>query len=355
MLDRLLSFTRFGRRTMMLAVAGSLLVIAAVALAFAEANSDDNRPDGRGRGTILFSPHGRGDLKGNHDKGPAAKPTSGNGIYYHGGPVMTGNPVNIYYIWYGNWGSLTIPNWDSVYCNSSSGTQNILNNLAFHIAPTSYFNIETTYYQLSNTGLKTSATNHVTLGGCTSVTTYNPTSSHPYSTSLSDNDILAIVTTAITGNHLPADPNGVYFVLTSADVSETSGFCSHYCAWHWSTSANGTANVNNVDIKYGFIGNPARCPSACETQINSSPNNNPAADSMADGIAHELEETVNDPDANAWYDHAGNESADKCAWTYGTTKTAPNDSAYNITLGSLNYLLQRNWVNANGGYCSMSY
>src|ERR1051325_3734850 len=27
----------------------------------------------------------------------------GNGINYHGGPVLKGNPVPIYIIWYGNW------------------------------------------------------------------------------------------------------------------------------------------------------------------------------------------------------------------------------------------------------------
>src|ERR1700757_335376 len=37
-----------------------------------------------------------------------AKPTgntvvTGNGINYHGGPVLKGNPVPIYVIWYGNW------------------------------------------------------------------------------------------------------------------------------------------------------------------------------------------------------------------------------------------------------------
>ena len=30
---------------------------------------------------------------------------TGNGINYHGGPVMKGNPVNAYIVWYGNWNS----------------------------------------------------------------------------------------------------------------------------------------------------------------------------------------------------------------------------------------------------------
>ena len=76
---------------------------------------------------------------------------------------------------------------------------------------------------------------------------------------------------------------------------------------------------------------------------------------MASIIAHELEEAVTDPDLNAWYDRRGYENADKCAWTFGTTSTASNGSIYNVTLGPRQYLIQRNWVNASGGYCSMSY
>jgi hypothetical protein len=48
---------------------------------------------------------------------------------------------------------------------------------------------------------------------------------------------------------LPKDTNGVYFVLTSADVNETSGFRTQYCGWH----ARGT--IAGSDIKYAFIGN----------------------------------------------------------------------------------------------------
>ena len=63
---------------------------------------------------------------------------------------------------------------------------------------------------------------------------------------------------------------------------------------------------------------------------------------MASIIAHELEETVTDPDLNAWYDSRGAENADKCAWTFGATHTASNGSLYNMTLGSREYLIQQN-------------
>ena len=76
---------------------------------------------------------------------------------------------------------------------------------------------------------------------------------------------------------------------------------------------------------------------------------------MASILSHELEEATTDPDLNAWYDTRGNENADKCAWTFGTTYKASNGSLANVKLGARDFLIQRNWVNANGGYCSMTW
>src|SRR5213079_2740259 len=162
-----------------------------------------------------------------------------------------------------------------------------------------------------------------------------------------DAQIQSVVSSAITSGRLPSNTNAVYFVLTSADVTASSGFCTQYCGWH----THGT--IGGADIKYAFIGNPDRCPSACAAQTTS-PNGNAGADGMASIIAHELEEATTDPDLNAWYDTRGQENADKCAWTFGTTYTV-NGALANMTLGSRNYLIQRNWVNASGGYCAKSY
>ena len=171
---------------------------------------------------------------------------------------------------------------------------------------------------------------------------------YPYGTSLSDAQIQQVVSDAIGSNALPKDTNGVYFVLTSSDVTASSGFCTQYCGWH------SKANIGGSTIKFSFVGNPDRCPSACADQTTS-PNYNAGADGMASIIAHELEEAVTDPELNAWYDRRGYENADKCAWTFGTTSKAPNGSNYNMTLGGSQYLIQQNWVNASGGYCAKAY
>jgi len=44
------------------------------------------------------------------------------------------------------------------------------------------------------------------------------------------NDIPKIIAHAISGG-LPADPNGVYLVITAPDV-KIAGFCNSFCAYH---------------------------------------------------------------------------------------------------------------------------
>jgi hypothetical protein len=284
------------------------------------ADEEDLVPTGKGWGERAYPAPPR--VNPNATAPGQAGKTSSNGIFYHGGPLILGG-TNVYYIWYGNW--------------SGNTAKSILGNLASSIGGSSYFNINTTYYDGSNKHV----TNSVSLGIST-------TDNYSQGTALSDAAIQNVVASAISSGGLPKDTNAVYFVLTSADVNETSGFCTQYCGWH----THGT--ISGSDIKYSFVGDPDRCPSACEWQTTS-PNGNAGADGMASIIAHELEEAVTDPDLNAWYDRRGQENADKCAWTFGTTSTAANGSLYNMTLGGSQYLIQRNWVNASGGYCALSY
>ena len=303
--------------------AAALLCLAA-STAFAaqvlapDPDESDLVPTGKGWGERAYpapprvNPHANG-------AGPAK--TSSNGIFYHGGPVMLNN-VNAYYIWYGDW-------------SANTTAQTILTKFGSSIGGSPYFSINKTYYDGSGTHVSGAV-----------VLPPSTTDSYSQGTALSDAQIQTVVSSAISSGRLPSDTNGVYFVLTSADVTATSGFCTQYCGWHTH------ATIGGSDIKYSFVGNPDRCPSACEAQTTS-PNGNAGADGMASIIAHELEEAVTDPDLNAWYDRRGYENADKCAWTFGTTSTASNGSKYNVVLGGNQYLIQRNWVNANGGYCAM--
>jgi hypothetical protein len=255
-------------------------------------------------------------------KAKAFNPT-GYGINYHGGPLIT-TTAHVYYIWYGNW--------------AGNSANTILTNLARKIGGSPRYNINTTYANSGNVKV----INSVILSGSTTV-------AYPYGKALTDANIFSVVNTAIKTKALPADPNGIYFVLTSKDVNATSGFGTQYCGWH------SYANISATNIKFAFVGDPTLiAPNSCEAQ-SISPNNNPGADGMANVIAHELEETVTDPNFTGWYDNVGYENSDKCSWKFGTLSTAANGSRYNVTLGTLNYLIQQNWVNASGGYCAISY
>jgi hypothetical protein len=276
--------------------------------------------------TIGIPADGRGDyvrqLPPRAQAGTGGAVVQGNGISYHNGPVMR-NGVNIYYIWYGDW--------------SQDSTANaILTDYARYVGGSPYFNINTTYGDTSGNVPNTSTT----IKYVSSVS-----DSGSLGTSLSDSSIWTLVTNAL--KTLPADPDGVYFVLTAPYVAETSGFLTKYCGWH-------TYNYfNNTPIKYSFVGNAAANMGACAAQ-STGPNGDAEADAMVSVIAHELEEAATDPQLNAWYDATGAENADKCAWTFGGTYVA-NGAYANMTIGPRNYLIQQNWVNAGGGSCALSY
>jgi hypothetical protein len=299
--------------------ATSVLAFASLAATAGAINGEQvMRPSGKGYGI----PEDRPGMIQIEDQvtGKSVKATAQ--IKFHGGPVMTSSAgTNVYLIWYGNWsgntGTTIVPD----FLNNEGGSP--------------YFAINTTYYDASSTYV----TNAVTLKGQT-------TDNYSQGTSLTDAKVFSVVKSAISSGRLPKDANAVYFVLTSADVKETSGFCSQYCGWH----TNGT--VSTSDIKYSFVGNADQCPTSCEAQTTS-PNGNPGVDGMISVIAHELEEAVTDPDGNAWYFASGNENADQCAWTFGTEYTAANGSKANMKLGSRDFLIQQNWIRATSGKCAL--
>lgn len=243
-------------------------------------------------------------------------------ITYHGGPVMVGVP-NVYVVWYGGWAGNTGTTIVPAFLQALGGS--------------GYHNINTSYTNAS--GVKVS--NALKLGG-------QATDAYSRGKALTDYDVALVVSNAVNTKKLPKDPNGIYVVLSSADVNETSGLCTRYCGWHT------YATMASTQLKIAYVGNPDRCPTSCAAQAGKSPNGNPGVDGLISILAHEISETVTDPNLNAWYDAQGAENADKCAWNFGTTYTAPNGSKANVKLGGKNYLLQRNWLNVGAGSCVLT-
>jgi hypothetical protein len=258
-----------------------------------------------------------------HTDAPTAGSTGSlSPISNHGGPVM--GSVNVYIIWYGNW--------NQANNSDTPAGQQLVRTFLSNVGGSLYFKINTTY---------PGVTGNVTLKNET-------TDTGSQGTRLSDQKVANVVSNAISSGKLPSDPSGVYFVLTSSEISESSGFCTRYCGWHTYGTLAGTA------IKYSFVGNANRCLNACSAQMVS-PNGNAGVDAMISVVAHELEEAATDPQLNAWYDSSGAENADKCAWTFGGAQTqASNGSYYNMTIGGLNFLIQRN-LDATDNKCYVSY
>ena len=255
-------------------------------------------------------------------------------ITYHGGALIP--TPGIYLIWYGNW--------NQANGSDNPGGQQILRDFTYGLNNSAYFNINTTYTAGSYT-----ITGSTMVGG-------EATDAYSQGTRLRDSSILAIVSRAITTGKLAYDPSGVYFVLTSSDVNETSGFCTKYCGWH--TAGNISTGQH---VRYSFVGNANRCLNACAAQ-SVGPNGNAGVDGMLSVVAHELEEATTDADPRSgWVDSNGAENADKCAWTFGQSlSTAANGASYNMTLptalgSTRNYLVQRNLKHATSGdTCNMT-
>jgi hypothetical protein len=250
-------------------------------------------------------------------------PFSCNGsciINYNGGPVVEKAPT-VYIVWYGAW---------------KKKDKSIIDYYFQHLGGTTQMKINTTFSDSTNTFIP-NAVNH------TSKNDYHD--NYSLGKSIGDGQIQLIVANAIKNKHLPNDQNGVYFVLTYKDVSD-SGFCSQFCGYH----SPSTGIVKNEIIRYSMVGDPGQCPSGCSTPVvvgdhgkGGSPNMDPDADGTVAIMWHEFSETVSDPEVNlktAWAGNSCGESGDCCAWLFGTEKKDGNGNIYTNTIGTKNYVMQ---------------
>jgi len=308
-------------RTMRFKAVILLSIVLTGSLAFAQPlrRSDDLVPSGKGWGMTQQDP------SSDFSIGTAF---TTNGITYHGGPVMWGN-VNVYFIWYGNWNKGT-------KASDSQITTALISELygkTGGVSGSGLAQIMSTYHD----------SKHVASSSMALVKTINDNYSR--GKTLTDAAVQSVVNSAISTGKLPKDGNGIYFVLSSSDVNETSGLCKSYCGWH------NHAKLLNSDIKFAFVGNPDRCPLTCEVQAQS-PNGDSGADAMASVMVHETFETIADPDFTGWYDSKGQEIGDKCAWKWGPVEGMFGYGAYNQTFRNRDWLIQMIWEDASGGGCA---
>jgi len=132
-------------------------------------------------------------------------------------------------------------------------------------------------------------------------------SSYPSSAAVTDAMVQSEVAKYFSGRY---DTNAVYEVFIpsgyySQDGSSTScgGPSLAYCAYH--SSGDGVHLPTNV--KYSIEPYPS-CSGCAASGFNTNQN-------AEHFMVHETRETVTDPYGTTWYDAAGYEADDKCAWT----------------------------------------
>lgn len=262
--------------------------------------------------------------------------TTGNGINYNGGPIVPAERAVAIY-----WASSTIYTGGPTPGTSGAGSTDgsLVGYFLSHLAGSTYYNINTTYFDTVSGG-------H-TVGNSLAYTAYwaDNASAPSGSQSVSDAAIQAEITGGFASGKLTYDPSTVYAVFSSGAVNLGGGAFTQYCAYHGDFRWNG-----NV-VLYAVMPYDNAVPAACSAQL--APNGDPAADAEVNTLAHELEEANTDPQLNAWFDSSGNENADKCAWIFGSTTLSGGKA--NIAVGADNFLVQENWLNASGGACAQGY
>ena len=252
-------------------------------------------------------------------------------LLYHGGAVMITN--NVYSIY-----------WVPAGFMVSSGYTSTINQFFRDVAADSG---KSTNVYFASTQYQNSGRRFITYKSQFKGTYFDrgdfPTSGCPlYSgllTCLTDAQIQVEIERVIAVNGWVANSNTEFFMFTPKSVgscfdSLLSSGCAftQYCAYHGFV---GSLIYANMPYTYTI-------PRACG--VSRSPNHNFAADSTINVTSHEHNESITDFGLDAWYDSAGNEDGDKCAWIFGSLPYG-----YNQTINQHHYILQEEWSNRSRG------
>ena len=289
----------------------------------------------------LQAAHAAGPMLPSHIGGvvpTVGRQVQGSGdLINHGGPVMTTNKTYAIY-----W----VPSGSSM----PSGYQSTISQFFTDVAHDSGMSSNVYASDTQYSSIQYSSV----FGGSTVDTTAFPGNGCPVysgvSRCLTDAQLQAEINTVIGSQGWVKNGTNMFFLFTPQNLgscftslgpNDPNGGCAYtqYCAYH------GLANGGFI-----YANQPYADASGCtESQY---PNGN-AADSTINVTSHEHNEAITDPQLNAWYDAAGYENGDKCAWDFGTV-SGPNGSEYNQTINGHHYFLQREYSN-DGHACVQTY
>jgi hypothetical protein len=261
----------------------------------------------------------------------SATTTSGN-LIYHGGPVMRTNRTYAIYWIPSGWSMVsgyrsTINRYFSNVAHDSGGKQNV------YSTETQYFDSTGPIAYSQTFGGSTTATNAFPSNGCSLY--------EGLRVCLSDAQISAQVKQVIASKGWVAGPTHAFFLFLPKNVGTCADSLScaftAFCAYH-SWVGSGSTQVIYANMPYADTD-----PAGCST--GQRPNGNEADDTL-NVASHEHREMIEDPRGDGWYDGAGYEGADKCAWRFGPSLGSTPTGAYNQVIDGYYYYLQEERTNA---------
>jgi hypothetical protein len=183
-----------------------------------------------------------------------------------------------------------------------------------------------------------------------------------YTTCLDDNQIIAQTDAVVSGHGLARDFGHLYLMFlpkhvescflagnpSSQQCTINSSPSGAYCAYH--SAFNSGGETAYATMPFPIYNSPVGF--SCTTEdlggphTIQAPNGDADADVEISPLSHEMAEAITDPNGNAWYDAAGYENGDDCAYIYGTL-SGSNGGLWNQVVNGHHYLTQEEFSNAD--------
>jgi hypothetical protein len=196
-----------------------------------------------------------------------------------------------------------------------------------------------------------------------------------YDACLDDAQVQAQANSVVAANKLPVNLSHIYVMYLPKHVEAcfnpgpTTNNTKNACTINYERSAAFCAYHSQApnNLEYANLPFPIYLSGAgftCGTNVNfpgiiETPNNNPDGDTVISPTSHEVNELITNPDnngftASGWFDVAGFENGDECAYTYGTPQGTAGQF-FNQVINGNHYLTQEEFSNssffASGGGC----
>jgi hypothetical protein len=336
---------RIGLAALGVATALVVLPVSTAGTSAARGGPQKARPAGRIFGVVPASRTGRHPRRSDFAGSAFA---AVDNLTYHGGPVMHTNKTYAIY-----W----VPPGYSVSARYQPLIDQYLGDVAAASGSSSnVYASDTQYSDSVNGNILYSAASPDTFGG-----SYLDTSSLPpdgcvdayTDVCLSDAQVQAEIQRVAALEGWTPSPTTMFLLFTADNIGSciddgSTGVCSYeyYCAYHSNLGTGQNellyGNIPYADFFFGLFCDAGNQP------------NGDDADATINLVSHEHNEAITDPLGSAWYDSAGNENGDKCAWDFGTQLGSTQFGPYNQVINGHDYELQQEWSN-DGSQCVLTY